>query len=242
MASKWVPIPEFIRALDITIAQFRVMVEGGYVHIAPHHNSQRTDWSTWKVLALDPVPITNVTSRQVYNMASRIKQARRRYPISRRRIMMWLMNLELGDCTRQLPFDKTLELEVRRIAKLREPMRTEQALRLLLRFRDADEILRGLSQVRGIEASAKELARLASLAAMRSAKQREGRARILPETRQARKLYRQTMAECPPAYEPPPVYRIQPPPATRLQVPQFFLPGAAPSASRNRSQRESRQQ
>lgn len=145
MAVKWVPIPEFIKALDLTLPQLRVLVEGGYLIIAPRETGTTLDWSTWQVRAIDPIssatihnPITRLKLRQ------RLKEARKRPPISRRRILMWLMNLEMGDGTKPLPFNRMLELEVRRIAKLKDPMRTEQAVRLLNRFRDAEAIVYGM--------------------------------------------------------------------------------------------------
>lgn len=55
-------------------------------------------------------------------------------------LLLWLLGLDTPDVRKYPPFHKHLEEEIERIAKLEEPYRTEIALRLALRYRDAEQI------------------------------------------------------------------------------------------------------
>jgi hypothetical protein len=55
-----------------------------------------------------------------------------------------------------------MEIEIHRIAKLQEPARTEQALRCLLRYRDAEAIVVAVSKMRAGDVAAMEIKRLSN--------------------------------------------------------------------------------
>jgi len=65
-------------------------------------------------------------------------------PIDRVGMMFWLAGLESPDPHKMPAFNKRAEMELIRIAKLREPMRTEQAMRFVLRWRDAETIAKSI--------------------------------------------------------------------------------------------------
>jgi hypothetical protein len=136
VSTKLVPVTELAHTLNISMAQMRVLIEGGYLHIRPNPRGHNKDWSTWMVEGMDPVGQVDLSDKEVrFKLYKRLQSARRPVPVHRMWIALWLMSLDSPYT--QLPFEKKVEAEIRRIVKLKEPMRTEQATRLMLKFRDA---------------------------------------------------------------------------------------------------------
>ena len=70
-----------------------------------------------------------------------------RRPMDRVSMMLWLMGMDSID-TREMPrFEVENERELIRIARLDDPMRTEQAIRFLLRWRDAETIVQAIERM-----------------------------------------------------------------------------------------------
>lgn len=66
--------------------------------------------------------------------------------IDRASILLWLLDLDRG--ARVPEFNKYIEVELIRISRLPDPQRTEQSLRLLLRYRDAEVIMQSVARIR----------------------------------------------------------------------------------------------
>ena len=66
--------------------------------------------------------------------------------VDRASILLWLMDLDRGVSVPT--FNRYIEMELIRIARLPDPQRTEQGIRLLLRYRDAEEIMKSVSRMR----------------------------------------------------------------------------------------------
>ena len=66
--------------------------------------------------------------------------------VDRISVALWLLGLDKG---RYQPcFSQSIETEIMRIARLKEPMRTEQSIRMILRYRDAEELVATLAKAR----------------------------------------------------------------------------------------------
>ncbi len=71
--------------------------------------------------------------------------------------MLWLLGID----NKYIPvFNFHIEKELMRIAALDEPMRTEQALKMLLRYRDAETIVKAVAKIRSGDVAAVEIQRL----------------------------------------------------------------------------------
>lgn len=66
--------------------------------------------------------------------------------IDRASILLWLLGLDAGST--YPVFNSYIEQDMIRIARLPEVQRTEQGLRMLLRYRDAEEIMKAISRAR----------------------------------------------------------------------------------------------
>ena len=66
--------------------------------------------------------------------------------VDRISVALWLLGLNQGKY--QPCFNKNIEMEIMRINRLKEPMRTEQAIRMILRYRDAEELVATLAKAR----------------------------------------------------------------------------------------------
>ena len=66
------------------------------------------------------------------------------YPIDRISILLWMTGLDDPDPRKMPRFSEQLEKEIMRITRLPDPMRTEQAVRMVLRWRDAEAVAKVL--------------------------------------------------------------------------------------------------
>ena len=72
--------------------------------------------------------------------------------VDRASILLWLLDLDRG--VRVPEFNVYIETELIRIARLPEPARTEQSLRVLLRYRDAEVIMQSVARIRAEDMAA----------------------------------------------------------------------------------------
>lgn len=66
--------------------------------------------------------------------------------VDRMSVVLWMIGLD--DHARMPMFNKRIEMEIMRIARLPDPARTEQAVRLVLRYRDAEEVAKAILKAR----------------------------------------------------------------------------------------------
>jgi hypothetical protein len=139
-----VPLPTLVSvrrladALDIPVNRIRALVDAGYLCTVPNQ-ANRGGYRIVKSNPPDKIP------ERVVDRAS---------------VMLWLAGMDKG---RTVPvFNIYIEKEIMRIAKLDEPFRTEQALKMLLRYRDAETIVEAVSKARSGDVAAAEIARLSN--------------------------------------------------------------------------------
>lgn len=72
--------------------------------------------------------------------------------VDRVSILLWLCGLDEG--TSYPVFNKYMEMELIRIARLPELQRTEQGLRFLLRYRDAEAVMKAVARIRAEDMAA----------------------------------------------------------------------------------------
>ena len=137
------PLPTLISAsrlaaaLDIPVNRIRALVDAGYLCIV---NS--CDGKSYRIVKSNPPD----------KIPARI--------VDRASIMLWLAGM---DKSRMIPvFNVYIEKEIMRIARLQEPFKTEQAIRMLLRYRDAEEIVKAVSKARAGDVAAVEIERLSA--------------------------------------------------------------------------------
>ena len=137
-----VKIVDLARALDIPADRIRALIDHGYLCTVKNGRRKRNDSIIDTELVLKSNPPSSIPQPIV----------------DRQNVMLWLMGL---DDPRGYPrFNKHMEMEIHRIAKLPDPVRTEQALRLLLRYRDAESIVTAIAKMRAEDVAAVEIKRL----------------------------------------------------------------------------------
>ena len=80
--------------------------------------------------------------------------------VDRASIMLWLAGMDEGSTFPR--FSKFIEVELMRIARLPQPQKTEQALRMLLRYRDAETIVKALAKARSGDVAAVQIQKLSA--------------------------------------------------------------------------------
>jgi len=115
-------------ALDIPVDRILALADAGYLCLVGRKDRQlRLDSD--RVVKF-PLPERPIPIRVVDRIS----------------IILWLLGLDEGST---FPcFDKRVEMEIMRIGRLKEPMRTEQAIRMILRYRDAEELVATLAKAR----------------------------------------------------------------------------------------------
>jgi len=129
-----VTVATLARQLNVHTNVIRAMVSAGYLCTIPS-----ASWPGYRVLKSNPPS----------KIPDRI--------IDRASVVLWLMGID----DKYMPvFNRHIELEIHRIAKLPEPQRTEQALKMVLRYRDAETIVKAVSKMRSGDVAAVEIQRL----------------------------------------------------------------------------------
>ena len=127
--------------LDIPVARIHALANAGYLCKVPCRDLFRKGDDYYHIVRSRPLP---------KNLPVRV--------VDRASILLWLMGLDVG---RTFPvFDIYIEMELQRIAKLPMIQRTEQAIKMLRRYRDAEEIVAALAKAGSNNVAAAEIKRL----------------------------------------------------------------------------------
>ena len=131
-----VTVANLARQLKVHTNVIRAMVDAGYLCTI---KMKDTTWPGYRIVKSNP--------------PSRIPPR----IIDRASVMLWLLGID----NKYIPvFNFHIEKELMRIAALDEPMRTEQALKMLLRYRDAETIVKAVAKIRSGDVAAVEIQRL----------------------------------------------------------------------------------
>jgi hypothetical protein len=115
-----VTVAELAHAIDVPASKIRLLMDAGYLCAIPVVTAEGARYQKIaKGSPGKPVPL-------LVRVVDRVS------------ILLWLLDIDLG---KRVPaFNKYIEMEIMRIAKLPDPIKTEQAVRLLLRYRDAETL------------------------------------------------------------------------------------------------------
>jgi hypothetical protein len=119
-------------ALDIPIDRIQALADAGYLLKIPYKNG-----NGYRIAKSNPPK----------DLPPRI--------VDRISIALWLLGIDRGKY--QPIFSLYIEREIMRIAKLPLIQRTEQAVKLIRRYRDAEEIVSAVSRIRAGDAAAIEI-------------------------------------------------------------------------------------